>query len=62
VYYELADVCTLGAFAGFSLDEPDALERLGKRIADATNLADRFMNAAEEFIVAVLNAEGWEMH
>ena len=37
-----------------------ALERLGKRIEAATDLALRFMNAAEEFIVAVLNSDGWK--
>ncbi|MBZ5629658.1 MAG: hypothetical protein LAO06_12415 [Acidobacteriia bacterium] len=57
VYYELGDACALGAFAGPSLEEPAALE---KRIAEATDLALRFMDSAEEFIVAVLKAEGWE--
>jgi len=60
VYYHLADLCAVGAFAGFSLDEPDALGKLGRRIAGATDLAIRFINAAEEFIVEVLSAEGWK--
>jgi len=61
VYNELADACTLGAFLGSRLDEPDALAKLRARIQEATDLAVRFMDAAEDFIVAVLIAEGWEM-
>jgi len=60
VYYELADSCTMGAFAGFRLDESEALEKLGKRIQDATDLAVAFMEAAEKFIVAAVKADGWE--
>jgi hypothetical protein len=61
VYYELADACALGAFSEVPLDAPDALERLGKQIAAATDLALRFVNASEEFIVEALKAGGWEM-
>ena len=60
VYYHLADLCAVGAFAGFSLDETNAIDHLGERIAGATDLAIRFTNAAEEFIVEVLSTEGWE--
>jgi hypothetical protein len=52
----------MGSFAEFPLDAPEALEKLEKRIADTTDLALRFMNAAEEFIAAVLGTDGWEMH
>jgi NADH pyrophosphatase NudC (nudix superfamily) len=62
VYNELADLCTLGAFAGFRLDEPEALEKFGKLIRDVADLSIRFMDAAEDFIVAVLKTEGWEIH
>lgn len=61
VYYQLADVCALGVFAGFSLDEPETLKKLTKRFAEATDLAVRFINAAEGFIGDVLHAEGWRL-
>ncbi len=51
----------MGAFSGLKLDEPGALVKLGKRIGDATDLAVRFMDAAEKFITAVLEAGAWEM-
>jgi hypothetical protein len=62
VYYELADLCTLGAFSGLHLNEPGALEKLAEQIEATTNLAVMFMDAAEGFLVAVLKADGWEMH
>lgn len=60
VYYELADSCTLGAFLGSSLDESGAVNKLRERGTEVTDLAIRFMDSAEKFIVAVLKADGWE--
>jgi hypothetical protein len=60
VYYELADACTMGAFAGFGLHEPGALEELGEMIDQTANLAERFRKAAEKFIASVLLADVWE--
>ena len=59
VYYELADSCTLGAFLGSSLDEPGAVNKLRERGTEVTDLALRFMDSAEKFIVAVLKTDGW---
>jgi hypothetical protein len=61
IYYELADACALAAFSEVPLDAPSAEESLGKQIAAATDLAIRFVNASEEFIVEALNTTGWEM-
>jgi len=41
---------------------PEALEKLEKIIKDATDLAVQFMDAADIFIDAVLNAHGWKLH
>ena len=60
-YYELADLCTVWAFSGLQLNEPGALETYEKQITDATNLAVKFMDAAETFIAAVIKADGWEL-
>jgi hypothetical protein len=60
-YYELADLCTVWAFSGLQLDKPGALDDYAKQVADATNVAMRFMEAAEKFIAAVLKADGWEI-
>jgi hypothetical protein len=61
VYYELADVCTLGAFSGLQLNQADAVEQFGKQAQTATELAVRFVKAAEEFINKVLLADGWKL-
>ena len=60
VYYELADACTLGAFSRLQLNQPGALEQFGKQANTVTDLAVQFMDAAENFIAAVLMADGWE--
>ena len=59
VYYELADVCTLGAFSGLQLNQPSAVQQFGQQAQTATELAVRFMDAAEKFIATVLMADGW---
>jgi len=61
VYYELADLCTMGAFSGLKLDEPGVDEKLVEPFQNATDLAIRFMNAAEAFLAAVTKADGWEV-
>ncbi len=38
VYYELADLCTLGMLLESSLEAPDALEKVEQRMADITDL------------------------
>ena len=59
-YYEMADLCTLGAFSGIQLNQSDATEQFAKQANNVTDLAIRFYNAAETFIVAVLQEDGWE--
>lgn len=61
VYYQLADLCALGVFAGFSLDDPQVLQKVEARIRAATDLALGFINSAEPFIAVVLCSEGWEI-
>ena len=61
VHYELADLCTLAIFAESSLDDPNLVKALEKRIGDVTAIAIRFMDAAENFINEVLKQDGWEM-
>jgi hypothetical protein len=34
---------------------------LGKLIGDATDVAERFIGAAEKFVAAVLQADGWKL-
>jgi hypothetical protein len=58
-YYELADVCTLGAFSGLQLNQPGAVEQFGKQAQIVTDIAVRFNDVAEIFIATVLNADGW---
>lgn len=62
VYYELADVCALGAFSGLQLNQPEAVEQFGELAQTATDVAVRFVDAAETFIAKTLIADGWEMH
>ena len=60
VYYELADLCAVGTFSGSQVDDPDSDEKLAKLVEAVTNLSTRFMDAAERFMVAVLNSDGWK--
>jgi hypothetical protein len=62
VYYELADVCTLGAFSGLQLDQSKAVEQFAELAKTATDLAVRFVDAAETFVAKTLIADGWELH
>ena len=61
VYYELADVCALGAFSGLQLDKPEAVQQFAKLAQTATDVAIRFVEAAETFIAKTLIAGGWQM-
>jgi hypothetical protein len=61
-YYELPDVCALGAFSGLQLNQPGAVEAFGELAKNVTDLAVRFNDAAETFIANVLMADGWEKH
>jgi hypothetical protein len=64
VYYELADACALGAFSGLQLDMPGVLEptgALGMQVGNATDVANRFIVAAENFLAAVIVADGWKL-
>jgi hypothetical protein len=61
VYYELADACALGAFSGLQLNQPNSLEQFEKQTQTVTDLAVRFVDAAETFIANVLIADGWEL-
>lgn len=64
VYYELADACALGAFSGLQLDMPGVLEPAGAlemQVGNATDVANRFMLAAENFLAAVMVADGWKL-
>ena len=61
MYYELADLCTLGIFSGLQLNELATMEKLGQQIQATTDLAVRFMEAAEALITAVVTADGWEL-
>ena len=59
-YYEIADVCALGAFSGLQLNQPGAPEQFGEQANTVTELAVRFYAVAETFIATVLMADGWE--
>ena len=61
VYYELADACALGAFSGFQLSQPGAVEQFATQAQIATDLAVRFVDAAENFLNATLKADGWKL-
>ncbi|HKM48580.1 MAG TPA: hypothetical protein VJX69_13390 [Terriglobales bacterium] len=61
VYYELADVCTLEAFSGLQLNQPGATGKFGEQAKTATDLAVRFVEAAENLMNKVLIADGWEL-
>ena len=64
VYYGMADACALGAFSGLQLDKPGVLEPdgpLGLQIGSATDIANRFILAAENFLAAVLFGAGWNL-
>lgn len=61
VYYEIADVCALGAFSGLQLNQPEALEKFTKLAQTATDVAVRFVDAAETFIAKTLIADGWDL-
>jgi hypothetical protein len=61
VYFEIADACTLGAFSGFQLNQPNAIEQFGELGARVTDLAVRFVDTAEEFINRTLIADGWKL-
>jgi hypothetical protein len=61
IYYELADMCTLGAFSGLQLNQQGALEQFGAQANTVTDLAIRFVGASETFIGTVLIADGWKL-
>ncbi len=61
VYYELADACALGAFAGLELNQPGAVEQFATQAQIATDLAVRFVDAAEDFVAKILIADGWKL-
>lgn len=58
-FYGLADICAMRSFSAFPFSK-EGLNELMKRAETATQLSVRFMDAAEEFIVAVLRADGWQ--
>lgn len=60
-YYELADLCAVWAFSGLRLNETAEIAKFEQQIKSATELAVRFMDAAETFIAAVLKSDGWQM-
>jgi hypothetical protein len=51
----------MSLFADASLDTPAGLEKLRDRMTGITTLGTRFMAAAEEFLVAAVKADGWQM-
>ncbi len=61
IYYELADMCTVGAFSGLQLNQQGAIKQFGEQANSVTELAIRLVGAAETFIGAVLMADGWEL-
>jgi hypothetical protein len=61
VYYELADACALGAFSGCQLNQPGAVEQFATQAQIATDLAVRFVDAAEDFLAKTLIADGWQL-
>ena len=61
VYFELADACTLGTFSGLQLGQPGAEEQFGELAQRVTDLAVRFMDAADNFINKTLLSDGWEL-
>lgn len=64
VYHELADACALGVFSGLKLHHQEILEpdgALGKQVVMATDTANRFTDAAEKFLTAVLETDGWKL-
>lgn len=64
VYYEMADACAIGAFSGLQLNKPGVVEhegQLGLQIGNATDVANRFVLAAENFLAAVLDMDGWNL-
>ncbi len=60
-YYELADLCTLGAFSGLQLCHPNTVDQFGQLTRDTTDLAARFNSESESFIAKVLVAYGWKV-
>jgi hypothetical protein len=61
VYFDLADACTLGTFSGLQLGQPGAEEQFGELAKRVTDLAVRFMGAADNFINETLLSDGWEL-
>jgi len=61
VYFELADACTLGTFSGLQLGQSDAKEQFGELAERVTDLAVRFMDAADSFINETLLSDGWKL-
>ncbi|SRR6266700_318258 len=61
VYLEIADACTLGTFSGLRLSEPNAKEQFSELAKRVTDLAIRFMDAADDFINKMLLSDGWEL-
>ena len=61
VYFEIADACTLGTFSGLQLSQPNAEGQFGELAQRVTDLAIRFMDAADSFINKTLLSDGWEL-
>lgn len=61
-YLQLADLCVINAFAGFAAsDKAEDTQRLTDLIKRTTDLTLQFMEKADEFILAVLKTNGWEL-
>jgi hypothetical protein len=62
VYLELADLCVINAFAGSAASKKkEDIERFRGLLKQTTELALQFMGKADEFILAVLKTQGWEL-
>jgi hypothetical protein len=59
-YYEMSDLCALGTLYGASYPSSDALMAAATEVTEAVSkLIVDFSNVAQEFIVAVLEVQGW---
>ena len=61
VYFELADACALGTFSALQLGQSGAVEKFGELAEGVTDLAVRFMDAADTFINETLKSDGWKL-
>jgi hypothetical protein len=59
-YYELADLCAMRTFCGSDFPAEESLDALRDLMKRMSNLTIDFLTTAEEFLVDVLERDGWE--